>query len=331
MHHIDRDDRMKTHCAAALAAGLALFIVVGNSAASCGSAVCMVNTNWGVHGVWNAPGPRVDFRYEYIDQDQPMSGSRRVGVGEIPAHHDEIRTINRNALLTLDYGVTPDWGASVVVPYVDREHRHIHNHRGERIVESWDFARLGDVRVQGRWQFPIETQSETYASFGGLVFGVKLPTGSFRVANDQGAIAERSLQPGTGTTDAILGGYYRVALPLRDLSAFVQVEGQLPIDSRDGYKPGMQAGIDGGLRYEASERLGLMLQLLYRYKARDEGAQAEPEDSGSETVAIAPGASFAITESVQFYGFVQLPLYRHVNGVQLTADWSALAGVSVQF
>jgi hypothetical protein len=45
-----------------------------------------------VHGVWNAPGPRADFRYEYIDQDQPMSGSRRVGVGEIPAHHDEVRT-----------------------------------------------------------------------------------------------------------------------------------------------------------------------------------------------------------------------------------------------
>jgi hypothetical protein len=321
---------MKRRFAAALAAGLASFIV-DESAASCGSAVCMVNTNWGVHGVWNAPGPRVDFRYEYIDQDQPMSGSRRVGVGEIPAHHDEIRTINRNALLTLDYGFSPDWGASVVVPYVDREHTHVHNHRGERLTESWDFARLGDVRVQGRWQSPLETQSETHASFGGFVFGVKLSTGSFRVANRQGDVAERSLQPGTGTTDAILGGYYRVALPTRDLSTFVQVEGQFPMDSRDGYRPGMQAGFDLGLRYEANERTGLMLQLLYRYKARDTGAQAEPEDSGSQMVAIAPGASFAINENVQLYGFVQVPLYRYVNGVQLTADWSALAGVSVQF
>jgi hypothetical protein len=30
---------------------------------------------------------------------------------------------------------------------------------------------------------------------------------------------------------------------------------------------------------------------------------------------------------MQLYGFVQLPLYQYVNGTQLTADWSAVAGV----
>jgi hypothetical protein len=27
----------------------------------------------------------------------------------------------------------------------------------------------------------------------------------------------------------------------------------------------------------------------------------------------------------------QLPIYRYVNGVQLTADWSGTVGISVQF
>ena len=85
-------------CAVALDAG-----------ASCGTAFCMVNTNWNVQGVWTEPGLRLDLRFEYIDQDQPRSGSERVGVGEIRQHHDEIRTINRNWLATLDYTFNEAW------------------------------------------------------------------------------------------------------------------------------------------------------------------------------------------------------------------------------
>jgi len=34
---------------------------------------------------------------------------------------------------------------------------------------------------------------------------------------------------------------------------------------------------------------------------------------------------------MQLYGFVQLPLYQYVNGVQLTADWAVAAGISARF
>jgi hypothetical protein len=299
--------------------------------ASCGAAFCMVNTNWSVQGLWNQPGPRFDLRYEYIDQDQPMTGTRRIDVGEIARHHDEVSTLNHNVFATLDYGFTPEWGMSVVVPSVDRRHEHIHNHRGAKLIERWSFRELGDVRVQGRWQSVVDDGRADSAGFGGLTFGLKLPTGRHDVANGEGAVAERSLQPGTGTTDLMLGGYYRLVLPLSDWSAFVQAQVQLPLAERDGYRPGVQAGIDGGVRYELNPRVGLMLQLLYRYKARDKGVDAEPEDTGGQTLAVAPGVSVALTDTVQLYGFVQLPLFQRVNGVQLTSDWSAVAGVSVQF
>jgi len=99
---------MNSHRAAA-AAALTCLCATNAVMASCGSAICMVNTNWSVQGLWNQPGPRVDFRYEYIDQDQPMTGSRRIAVGEISKHHDEVRTVNHNVFLTLDYGFTPEW------------------------------------------------------------------------------------------------------------------------------------------------------------------------------------------------------------------------------
>lgn len=41
--------------------------------------------------------------------------------------------------------------------------------------------------------------------------------------------------------------------------------------------------------------------------------------------------SYVLTRNAQVYGFLQLPLYQHVNGVQLTADWAAVVGVSTRF
>ena len=321
------------HRQAALAAAVASLVAASAAVASCGSAFCMVNTNWGVQGVWNEPGFRGDLRFEYIDQDQPRTGTRDVAVGEIPHHHDEVRTINRNVFATLDYGISEALGVSVIFPWVDRAHEHIHNHRGEPELESWNFSGLGDMRVVGRYQFPPTTTDPqvTRVGFAGLTGGLKLPTGRTTVANGEGEVAERTLQPGTGTTDAVLGAYYRQALPMAGSSWFVQLGAQVALNSRDEYKPGDQVGVDAGYRYDVNDRFAAMLQLNYRYKARDKGAQAEPEDSGGQAVTASPGVSFALTPRVQAYAFVQLPLWQHVNGVQLTADWSVAAGVSAQF
>ena len=68
------------------------------ASASCGSAFCTINTSWDAHGAWLEPGARLDLRYESIRQDQPRSGKTDVGVGQVPRHHDEVLTVNRNLL-----------------------------------------------------------------------------------------------------------------------------------------------------------------------------------------------------------------------------------------
>lgn len=314
-------------------AGVILTGMAREASASCGSAFCMVNTNWGVQGVWNEPGIRADLRFEYIDQDQPRSGTSNVGVGAIARHHDEVRTINRNVFATLDYGISDAFGVSVVVPWVDREHEHVHNHQGEQLPESWNFSGLGDTRVIARYQFattPLDSQT-TRAGFAGITGGIKLPTGRTSVTNGDGEAAERTLQPGTGTTDALIGAYYRQALGNLNASWFVQANAQLPLASHHGFRPGRQLLIDIGGRYEATDRLALMLQFNAHYKGRDAGDEAEPEDSGSRTLSISPGITFAVAPAVQLYAFVQLPLYQNVNGVQLVAERSYAVGVSAQF
>jgi hypothetical protein len=210
-------------------------------------------------------------------------------------------------------------------------HEHIHNHGGARLLEQWDFTRAGDTRVLGRRQWMREDSAKQELSFFGVSFGLKLPTGEFDVRNAVGDLAERSLQPGTGTTDLLLGGFYSHVVPASSSSWFAQTLWQTPLNYRSDYRPGRRLSLDVGYRYEATDRIGLMLQLNTLYRTRDSGREAEPDDTGGRFVYLSPGVSYAVAKNAQLYAFVQKPLYQHVNGVQLTADWSALAGFSVRF
>ncbi|HEX7054593.1 MAG TPA: hypothetical protein VF211_11745 [Burkholderiales bacterium] len=302
------------------------------AAASCGSAFCTVNTSWDAHGAWRDPGWSLDLRYESIRQDQPRHGTRDVEVGEIPRHHDEVLTRNHNLLGTLDYTFDRDWGVNLQVPIVGRHHEHVHNHMGGQIPESWDFTELGDVRVMARRRLATtEDAAAATVSTTGVNFGVKLPTGRTDVKNDEGELAERSLQPGSGTTDAVFGAYYSQHRPLESFSWFAQALAQVPLDTHDDYRPGRRLNLDAGVRYEAGDRLGLLLQLNTLLKGRDHGAEAEPEDTGGTFVFLSPGVSYAFTRSLQAYGFVQLPLYQRVNGVQLVPDYALAAGLNLRF
>jgi hypothetical protein len=312
-----------------LTAALALGIAA-DAAASCGTAFCMVNTSWNVQGAWTEPGARLDLRFEYIDQDQPRAGSREVGVGEIRKHHDEIRTVNRNWLATYDYAFSQDWGVSATLPLVERSHAHIHNHGGAQIFDRWNFTEVGDLRVLGRRQWRGESVEAQRLDFYGANFGLKLPTGKDYVENDNGNLAERTLQPGTGTTDLLLGGYFRRMLGSGN-SWFVDALLQQPLNTHDEFRPGGRVSLDVGYRHEATDKLGLMLQLNYLHRRRDKGDEAESADSGGNALFASPGLSYALTDHLQAYGFLQLPLYQYVNGVQLTADWAVVAGVSVRF
>ena len=303
-----------------------LLIAAIDSQAGCGSAFCSLNTNWSTQGAWTEPGARLDLRYEFIDQDQPRTGTEDVSVGQIPRHHDEVRTINRNWIAGFDYTFDQNWGMGIQAPVVDRVHEHIHNHMGAQIPESWNFTELGDVRVVGRYRFSMPGRSDAI----GLQFGIKLPTGKFEVANDEGEVAERSLQPGTGTTDAILGAFYNGPLGNR-ATWFADATWQAALDQREQYKPGNRAGADIGVSYPWLARVALQLQLNTSWKDRDSGDNAEPEDTGGTFVYLSPGISVAIGQKAQLYGFVQLPLYQRVNGVQLVADWSVAAGLSYRF
>jgi hypothetical protein len=108
----------------------ALFVMPLSASASCGSAFCTVNTSFDVQGAWTGSGARLDLRYEYINQNQPRSGSAKVTVGQLPRDHDEVSTANRNWLANFDYAFDSTWGVGVSAPLVERNHFHFDNDTG---------------------------------------------------------------------------------------------------------------------------------------------------------------------------------------------------------
>jgi hypothetical protein len=310
--------------AAALAA-----MSVSPAYAHCGGAFCAMNTDWNVQGVWEKPGVRLDLRAEFIDLDQLRHGNDKNTAQGVVDTHDEVRTLNRNYSATLDWSIDDAWGLTLRVPMVDRDHTHVHNLDDgaggvEPERESWKFTQLGDIQAVARYSFYRDGQSTA-----GVRFGLKLPTGSQSEKNSAGETAERSLQPGTGSTDGIVGVYYNRRLG--DFSWFAQGTLQRVLHERNDFRPGYQLGADVGVNYRLGERWSLLLQLNAQHKGRDHGANAEPEDSGATYFYLNPGVSYRLNRTTQLYGFFQQPLYQHVRGTQLTADWAASLGVGMQF
>jgi hypothetical protein len=297
--------------------------------ASCGAAFCTLNTHWETQGVWTEPGLRVDLRYEYLKQDQLLAGRNKTQPEGIPDTHDEIQTYNRNLFLGLDYTFDQHWGGSLQLPWINRQHVHIHNDAPPE-TETWKFDEMGDARVIGRYQFSPD--ADNHAAWG-MTAGLKLPTGEFDKTNAEGVPAERSLQPGSGTTDLLFGIYTNSLMLIGDRPArkFFQAHVQYPANARDGFRPGNIYGLDAGVTYQMLSDWYGMLQLNGQIKDRDRGPASEPEESGGSFVWLSPGLSYAATHRVRAYGFVQLPLYQRVNGVQLTASWAASFGITTNF
>ncbi len=299
------------------------------ASASCGAAFCALNTMWSTQGVpADAGTARLDMRYEYVNQNQLLRGRHRISQAEDDSDTTERRTVNENLVTTLDYAFSRNWAVSASVPIVHRVHSHVADPMGAATEESWRFTKVADARVLGLYRF--DNEKNPLVSYG-LTFGVKLPTGDHRVRNSDGALAERALQPGSGSTDLVLGGFFSGAALTMDSSWWVQALVQQAVQTKDNFKPGNQYQLNLGYRHPFDSSFRGLLQLNTLVKGRDSGEEAEPELSGSKTVFLSPGLSYSITRDAELYGFFQLPIYRYVNGIQLSASSALVFGITTRF
>lgn len=312
--------------ALAVATPLAAAPVTASACASCG---CTLTSDWLSQGLVTQPGTTLSLRYDYVPQTVLRSGTRRLDRDAIalPADREiERHTYNHYLVLAADRQFASDWGLNLQVPFVYRPHATIAE---DTTATSTSRTRgIGDVRLTARWQ-----GFSTPGSINGLQFGLVLPTGRVRQAFRSGPAAgepvDRGLQPGFGAVQAVLG-FYRYGGLAPELDYIVQLQGQVPVSSRGGYRPGAEGQASAAIHYTRWRGLTPQLQLSARAVARDRGAEADRENSGGTQVDVSPGIIAALGDGVSAFTYVQLPLYRRVEGYQLTPRFTVSAGVQLR-
>jgi len=301
------------------------------AAASCGSAFCSLMTDRYAQGTGEPHiGWSADLRIESVSQSRLRKGTSNIDASQVTDEDAiERHTKNLNLVTTLSYGFDKDWSLSLRIPLVKRDHVHdlVDATTGAPSTrEEWRFTKLGDVQLTARHQSLSEDVQTAWAWFG----GVKLPTGSIDVVNADGSRAERALQPGSGTTDVVLGLALRHAVGITD-ALIGQASVTQALNQREAFRPGVRIEASIGWSHAFSEGIGSVLQLNLRRRGHDTGAQAEPQNSGSTTIDLSPGLTFAVGHSSTLYGYVQLPLYQNVNGIQLVPRSGVALGWTADF
>ncbi|SFS17801.1 hypothetical protein SAMN05216570_3657 [Dyella sp. OK004] len=309
-------DKSAKRLPGALAAGaLIAAAFVPQLAQACSTCGCSLNSDWSSQGYATSTGLHLSVREDYFDQSQLISGSDTVHRSSLSFPNDQEvqqKTINRTTLLGADYNFSRYWGLSVQLPYTDRHHQTIA--AGDTDVSTSDAHGIGDLRAVARYQGLSEDAGI------GLQFGLKLPTGRFKQdfasGPQAGALLDRGLQLGTGTTDALLG-IYKFGYVTESIGYFGQAMAQIAMTSRDHFRPGNSLNLNFGLRYLDAGRFTPQLQLNLHGEQRESGGQADRPNSGAVLAYLSPGIGVKITPRLDAFAFVQLPVYQHVNGLQL--------------
>jgi hypothetical protein len=304
----------------------ALCLLAPVPAFACSSCGCALTSDWLSQGLVSVPGTVLTLRYDDVPQTRLQDGRAAVDRGAIAFPTDreiEHYTYNHYVTATLDHQFSGAWGVDLQVPAIYRPH--LTTAPGDTEVSNARTGGLGDIRVSARWQ-----------GFGGpgitgLQFGLKLPTGSFHEHFLRGPSAgqevDRGLDPGTGTTDALIGAYHygRVA-PKVDV--IVQALAQIPLNSREGYRPSTAANLSAGFHYTGWAGITPQLQVNFRVAGKDSGINADPLHSGGELLYVAPGGIVRIGPRTSAFAYVQVPVYQRVIGYQLVPTYTASVGVN---
>jgi len=268
----------------------------------------------------NHPGGMVFVDYDFQDQNQNWSGTSTA-----PASHNDDKEIKTHFTdFGLQYLFNASWGAQVEVPYDFRSFA-TKNDAGKLVTRNWN--QFGDVRIEGLYTgFSADLSA-------GVNLGVKLPTGSYKF---DPKIVDRDTQLGTGSTDILMGGFYRHHISLRaKLFWFAQTELDLPVLTQEHYRPGLELDSAAGVYYVGWHigrvAISPVAQVIVSERTSDGGgASAHPVASGFQRVLLSPGLEVDI-HKVRFYADAEVPVYQNFTGNQIAAAVLIKATVAYEF
>ena len=271
-------------------------------------------------------GWRVFFEFWSGDQTQNYVGSSRA-----PAALNTDKEINTQWYnVGFSYNFNRDWGVMVRIPTVNRSLT-TDTQNPQYGIATFNSKDIGDIEIMGMYTGFFKDMST------GLMFGIKLPTGTFTAPG-----IDRDTQIGSGSTDLLLGAFHRGLLTGDNAwQYFGQFLLQRPFlyqaaadpqgffDGNPGvvqtYYPGYQINGAAGIVYNnlynvlGLDKITPLAQVIISQRSRDEGTGADPYNSGFDRVMLSPGVEFtkvvdeANNRVVKLYADVEVPIYYRAN------------------
>lgn len=322
-------------------------IVFAQEASACAAFNCLASKDFQAQGLSSEPGLTVGLSYDYINQDRQTIGKNSsVTTIELLNSNPNLYEVKHRittALTTLsvNYNKT-DLGVELQLPYVARTLETFNSalNAPNPPLNISQSNSMGDARVIGRFSGSDDN------SFG-LNVGLKLPTGATDATMSDGVtLFDRSLQPGTGSTDMLVGAYKSGQSD--KFGWFVQAMYQTALSTKSDvnnggtYKPGDSKSINIGMRYATfGNKIIPMLQLNMSSRLSDTGTAATPMITGGELIYLTPGVTARLWGGAMGFIFLQLPVFQDVtatdvsrpleSGSQLTAQRILSLGIKHTF
>lgn len=259
------------------------------------------------------------LQYDYMDQNRNWNGT-----SESPAINNDDKEIETHFVTAgLQYMVNDSWGAQVEIPY---DYRYFKGTDDNGNIASHSWGQLGDIKLEGIYTGFFADLS------AGVTFGLKLPTGSYTEDTD---LVDRDTQIGTGSTDVLLGGFFRHNLSKNQKwDGFAQLQLDVPALTQAGYRPGVELDGAAGIDYKGfslgNVRISPVAQVIFSERTSDSGSNADPDSTGYQRVMLSPGIEFHI-HPVKIYADAEFPVYQNFTGDQLAAPVLFKLSVSYMF
>jgi hypothetical protein len=270
-------------------------------------------------------GGRVFFEFWSANQTQNYIGSSKA-----PGALNSDKEINTQWYnVGFSYNFNRDWGVMVRIPTANRT---LTTDTGAFAgVVPFNSKDVGDIEIMGMYTGFFKDMST------GIIFGVKLPTGTFTAPG-----LDRDTQIGSGSTDLLLGAFHRGLLSGDNAwQYFSQIMWRQPFlyqsaadpqgffDGNPGvvqtYFPGMQIDAVAGIVYNnlyhvlGLDKITPLGQVIVSHRNADSGTGSDPFNSGFDRVMLSPGIEFtkvvdeANNRVVKLYADIEVPVYYRAN------------------
>jgi hypothetical protein len=308
-------------------------ISVSGSSLACD--FCLLSQGISPLDTMKGAGIKISERYTVLDQVY-QGTSEKTNPGAKETHW--------TTELTGFYGLTPEFMVLAVVPYKKGKTT------GEPDLSvpppvldttmAGDASGLGDVALMGRYTFLKSETPDTTTIMAGVA-GIKFATGSTDAKTSDGmSYLDSHLQPGTGSTDYLLGLSYSHSLQRFSLSAnllgTITTEGKFGT-TKHQFGNALNYDVTGKYRIApeafapTKPQLFLALGINGEVREREKEDGATVPDSGGNTVYLSPGLQLVLAPHWIVELSYQHAIYHNLYGTQLGETYKAIGGVTYLF